>query len=77
MKKLSGIVHPDKGVRFSPYAFVDVEKDLIFSRTRILNFFKDQIVYNWGVYDGIGTPINLTPVCRRQDSRQLCWRAAD
>lgn len=60
-KKLSNLVYPDKGVRFSPYAYVDIEKDLILPRENVLNFFEDQTVYSWGTYDGIGTLINLAP----------------
>jgi len=60
MEKLSGFIHPDKGVRFSPYTYVRLERDLVFSVNQILNFFNDQKTYTWGVYDGSGLPIELT-----------------
>ncbi|HZG78280.1 MAG TPA: hypothetical protein VEZ72_20675, partial [Paenibacillus sp.] len=32
LEELAKWAHPEKGVRFSPYAYVDVEKDLVFAR---------------------------------------------
>jgi uncharacterized protein YraI len=66
LEKLSRLVHPDKGVRFSPYTYVRVESessqgaDLVFSADHIADFFADQTVYHWGRFDGSGEPINLT-----------------
>ena len=54
-------VHPTKGVRFTPYTYVSLESDLVFSPKEIRNFFDDQKVYLWGHYDGSGEQINLTP----------------
>ena len=66
LENLSGLVHPDKGVRFSPYTYVRVGPgspegaDLVFSSAHIASFFSDQTVYNWGRFDGSGEPIDLT-----------------
>ena len=66
LETLSRLVHPDKGVRFSPYTYVRVAPgspegaDLVFSSAHIANFFADQTVYNWGHFDGSGEPIDLT-----------------
>ena len=60
MVKLSGWVHPKKGLRFSPYAYVDIEKDLVFSASRVRNLLQDQTPHMWGTYDGSGLPIKLT-----------------
>ena len=66
LENLSRLVHPDKGVRFSPYTYVRVAPgspegaDLVFSSTHIANFFADQTVYHWGQFDGSGKPIDLT-----------------
>lgn len=60
MLSLSAIVHPDKKVRFSPYTFVDTEKDLTFSAEEIKGLLENEKVYTWGSYDGSGDPINLT-----------------
>jgi hypothetical protein len=65
-KKLSGFVHPDKGLRFSPYTFVRVEPDanqeydLVFGAAQVMDFSADQTVYRWGRFDGTGEPIELT-----------------
>ena len=58
---LSGFVHPEKGLRFTPYTYVSVEKDVVFHQEEIKDFFKDQKVYLWGHYDGTGEEIRLTP----------------
>lgn len=57
---LSGIVHPEKGVRFSPYGHVDVQNDLVFTPLKVKDLANDSTVYNWGVYDGSGQPIELS-----------------
>lgn len=60
-KKLASLVHPEKGVRFSPYAFVDTENDVVFSNIQIEAFWADETIYTWGFADGTGDPINMTP----------------
>lgn len=59
MKKVANYVHPDKGVRFSPYAYVDVKKDLVFTAKQVKNLASDTKIYHWGYYDGSGEPIQL------------------
>lgn len=56
---LSSHIHPCMGVRFSPYEFI-TEDDLVFSAEEILNLMDDEHTYTWGIYDGRGTPIELT-----------------
>ncbi|MDI9475511.1 MAG: hypothetical protein ACOX0L_04185 [Natronincolaceae bacterium] len=58
---VSEFVHPVKGVRFTPYTYVSLDNDIVFNRVEIENFFADQNVYIWGIYDGIGDDISLTP----------------
>lgn len=58
---LSSFVHPDKGVRFSPYAFVDVKKDVVLSGEDVAALWDSTKVYTWGKADGTGAPIKLTP----------------
>jgi cell division protein FtsB len=60
LDKLAAYIHPDKGVRFSPYAYVDPQKDLIFTAEQIKKAFSDQKEYVWGNYDGTGDPIKLS-----------------
>ncbi|MGB4372945.1 MAG: BsuPI-related putative proteinase inhibitor [Halanaerobiales bacterium] len=60
-EKIAEFVHPVKGVRFTPYTYVSLEGDLVFSREAMKNFFADTDLYLWGYYDGIGSEIQLTP----------------
>jgi hypothetical protein len=66
MVTLSGLVHPEKGVRFSPYTFVQVEpgpmgdQDLVFGASEVAGLMSDPAVYQWGLYDGSGEPIEGT-----------------
>jgi hypothetical protein len=60
LEKLSLAIHPEKGVRFSPYGYVDVEKDLVFHQQEIKKIVDDSTVFLWGSYDGTGDPIELT-----------------
>jgi hypothetical protein len=59
--KLASFVHPSKGVRFSPSAFIDLHKDVVFSRDQVAGFWSDSKVYSWGHAEGSGEPIELTP----------------
>ncbi len=60
MDALSTYIHPDKGVRFSPYAYVEVEKDIVLNAEQIKEALDSEQLYIWGAYDGIGEPIELT-----------------
>ncbi|MGE5417675.1 MAG: hypothetical protein ACM3UZ_13135 [Acidobacteriota bacterium] len=62
MAVLSKCVHPDKGLRFTPYSHVDVKKDKVFTREQVGNFGSDKTKYVWGEFDGSGAPIALTPL---------------
>lgn len=59
MEKLAGTIHPDNGVRFSPYGCVDVDNDLVFTAEEVKNLATDSKTYLWGYYDGSGEPITL------------------
>lgn len=60
MAALSTMVHPQKGVRFSPYTFVDTTGDVVFSAADLPTAMADTTVYLWGAFDGSGEPINMT-----------------
>src|SRR5262249_16631943 len=60
MKKLSTLVHPVKGVRFSPYAFVDTKNNRILTASQLGNALNDKNKYIWGNFDGSGDPIEMT-----------------
>ncbi|MCM3759205.1 hypothetical protein M3212_00235 [Alkalihalobacillus oceani] len=53
-------VHPEKGVRFSPYAYVEKDHQS-FTRESVRQMMSDSTVYFWGTYDGSGNAIELTP----------------
>ncbi len=57
---VSTAIHPDKGLRFVPYGFVDTNKQKAFSGQELIGLSKQQQPHNWGIYDGSGDPINLT-----------------
>lgn len=59
--KLAGYVHPEKGLRFSPYPCVNPITDLVFAPNEVKILLKDREVYRWGVYAGSGDPIKMTP----------------
>lgn len=56
-----GWIKTFKGLRFTPYTHVDLEEDVVMTKEQVNNFFNNYKKYLWGVYDGIGTPIILTP----------------
>lgn len=60
-KTVSKFVHPIKGVRFTPYTNVSLERDVVFNREETKDFFDNQNVCIWGYYDGVGNRISLTP----------------
>lgn len=60
MNKLAQMTHPDKGIRFSPYGYVDKDNDLTFKPSVVGKLLTDDKVYEWGTYDGSGEPIKLT-----------------
>lgn len=60
MAGLANLVHPEKGLRFSPYFYVDVQNDKVFDAQQVAGLDRDATIYTWGIYDGIGEPIDLT-----------------
>ena len=59
MSGLSSYVHPTKGLRFTPYNYIDIVNDKVFTVAQIPGLMADATVYNWGEYDGSGDPIDL------------------
>lgn len=60
-ESIADYVHPDKGVRFTPYTTVSTENDVVMNQENIKKFFEDEKSYTWGYYDGRGDEIKLTP----------------
>jgi len=48
-------------VRFTPYTYVSLDRDLVFKKDDLKNFFENQKFYTWGSFDGTGDDISLTP----------------
>lgn len=48
-------IHPTLGVRFSMYAYVQPQKDKVFSRSQFAQYLKEsKIRFTWGERDGVG-----------------------
>jgi len=66
MVELAALVHPIKGVTFSPYTFVRTlqgapgEAHLVFPRDQVAGLWSDPAVRHWGYYDGSGESIDRT-----------------
>lgn len=60
-KRLAMLVHPEKGVRFSSSAYVDIENDVVFSSGQVSQFWTDRKTYTWGFAEGTGDAIKMTP----------------
>lgn len=56
MAKLATLVHPAKGVRFSPYLHANTQQDVVLKADQLAS----TQVYTWGVHDGSGEPIKGT-----------------
>lgn len=55
---LDAEVSPTRGVRFSPYSYVDTSTDIILnSGSAIQNMFTSTTVQTWGTYSASGDPI--------------------
>lgn len=60
MQSLAPYVHPTKGVRFSPYGYVHLDTDLIFTAQQFEQLMGDPTIYHWGTLDGSGDPIDMS-----------------
>jgi hypothetical protein len=59
MAGLSQHVHPTKGVRFTPYPYIDIQHDQVFTPQEVAGLMQNNQVLNWGNFDGSGEPIDL------------------
>lgn len=59
-EKLVDYMHPVKGVRFSPYAYVDTLKNIRLQRVEFLGELQKNEPIRWGEFDGSGDPMVLT-----------------
>lgn len=52
-------IHPKLGLRFSPYATVSLNNDVLIQANEFTKVIKDKNKFFWGNYDGTGDPIDL------------------
>lgn len=54
-------IHPEEGIRFSPYGYIDTNRHIKFSRSAFIDLVNktDQSLI-WGEFDGTGDPIKMT-----------------
>lgn len=60
MTTFASWVQPDKGVRFSPYAYVDTKTDLVFTRDQLKGLMQDSKKRVWRTFPGSGELIEMT-----------------
>jgi hypothetical protein len=66
MAALAALVHPVKGVTFSPYTTIHPlqgapgQADMVFSPAQLAGLWTDPTVYHWGTFDGSGESIDRT-----------------
>lgn len=60
MNTLAAWAHPEKGVRFSPYAYVNTKTDLVFTREQLEALMDDSEKRTWGTFAGSGELIEKT-----------------
>jgi len=56
---LAALAHPSKGVRFSPYAYLQAT-NVTLSAVQLTSAFSDPTKRTWGITDGRGDPITVT-----------------
>lgn len=59
-KQFANFIHPDKGVRFSMYAFVNPAKDKLFTKEEFVKYIDSETKFTWGERDGTGEPLVLS-----------------
>ena len=59
-ESLSEYIHPEKGVIFIPYTFIDYEENLVLKSVQIRDIDTDNSKYIWGFYGPSPRPIELT-----------------
>ncbi|MBV8325777.1 hypothetical protein [Chryseobacterium sp.] len=59
-KAFGEFIHPEKGVRFSMYAFVNPKEDKQFSKTDFEKYQPTKTLFTWGAHDGSGDQYKAT-----------------
>lgn len=59
-KTFATFIHPQKGISFSMYAFVDPKGDKHFSKEDFEKYLPTKTLFTWGAKDGSGDPYKAT-----------------
>jgi hypothetical protein len=59
MSQVAAWAHPEKGVRFSPYAYVDTKTDLVFTKDQLNGLMADSTKRVWRTFAGSGELIEM------------------
>ena len=57
---VAAFVHPSKGVRLSPYAYVDASEDQVLSPVELVDSWNGGAPRRWGVEDATGEPLEMS-----------------
>lgn len=60
IEKLSKFIHPEKGIRFSMYGYVQPNTDKYFTKEEFIKYAPTNIKFTWGEKDGTGDPLVLS-----------------
>lgn len=59
-KTFASFIHPEKGISFSMYAFIDPKSDKHFSKEDFEKYQPTKTLFTWGAQDGSGDPYKAT-----------------
>lgn len=60
ISKLASLIHPQKGVQFSPYSYIHTATDIQVQGSNLATLWANSSLTHWGTLDGSGDPIDLT-----------------
>ena len=60
IEKLSKFIHPEKGIRFSMYGYVQPNTDKHFTKEEFIKYAPTNIKFTWGEKDGTGDQLVLS-----------------
>lgn len=60
IEKLSKFIHPEKGIRFSMYGYVQPKMDKHFTKEEFIKYAPTNIKFTWGEKDGTGDQLVLS-----------------
>lgn len=59
-KTFASFIHPEKGITFSMYAFINPKEDKHFSKAEFERFQPTKTLFTWGAHDGSGDAYKAT-----------------